>query len=357
MPRPRIALVTPALAAANNGNWQTAHRWAKMLAPLADVGLASQWQRGDEDLLIALHARRSAASIQAWKARHPDRPLLLVLTGTDLYRDIDDDPKAQASLHAADRLVVLNTLGPRRLPAALQARCSVVLQSARALKPWPEQARARRHLRVLMVGHLRDEKDPRTYWRAVQSLAERRDIRFAHVGAALDADLGNEARALAARCTGFHWLGGLTHAATRQRIRRADVLVHASRMEGGAHVVIEALRAGTPVIASRIAGNLGLLDEDWPAVFDVGDARRLSALLAQARDDPAMLPALRARALHLAPRYAPEAEAATLKGLVSGLLQMAGAPDPTTGTTATSSTVTTAPIVSTTCHRLAERNE
>ena len=317
MHRASIVIVTPALADANNGNWQTAHRWAGMLAPAYRVSLAAQWQGGDEDLLIALHARRSAPTVEAWRQAHPARPLLLVLTGTDLYRDIAHDAAAQASLASADALVVLNELGPQRLPAVHRAKCHVVLQSCGLRRTLAKTAH---HLRVLMVGHLRDEKDPLTYLRAALRLAGRSDIRFDHIGAALDPALGAQAAALAASQPSYRWLGSLPHAVARRRIQAAHVLVHASRMEGGANVVIEALRSGTPVIASRIDGNLGLLGHGYTGQFEVGDDAALAALLQQARDDPAMLPGLQRQCALRAPLFAPKAEAATLQRIVAGLL-------------------------------------
>ncbi len=283
--------------------------------------LAGRWtgqaNDGDADLMIALHARRSAESVAAWRAVHPVRPLLLVLTGTDLYRDIHVDGSAQRSLALADALVVLNALGARQLPAKHRAKCQVLLQSCSARRTLPRTAR---HLRALMVGHLREEKDPQTWFAATRLLAQRSDILLDHIGDALDAALGAEARALAAAQPNYRWLGGLPHAAVRARIQRAHVLVHASRMEGGAHVVMEAIRSGTPVLASRIDGNLGLLGEDYPGLFEPGDAAGLAALLQRARDDAAMLPALRARVLVRAPLFSPEAEAAALHRLVARLL-------------------------------------
>ncbi len=317
MHRASIVIVTPALAEANNGNWQTASRWARLLAPAYRVTLASTWQGGDADLLIALHARRSAASIAAWRQAHPTRALLLALTGTDLYRDIDHDADAQASLHSADGLIVLNELGALRLPAAHRAKCHVELQSCSARRTLAKTAR---HLGVLMVGHLRDEKDPLTYLRAAQRLAGRNDIYFDHVGAPLDAALGAQAAALAARQPSYRWLGALPHASVRRRIQTAHVLVHASRMEGGAHVVIEALRSGTPVIASNIDGNLGLLGSDHGGLFPVGDDAALAALLERARDDAAMLAALQRQGDLRAPLFTPQAEAAALHRIVAGLL-------------------------------------
>jgi putative glycosyltransferase (TIGR04348 family) len=315
--RSSIVIVTPALADANNGNWQTARRWARYLSAAYRVRLVARWEGGDEALMIALHARRSATSLVAWRQAQPARPLLLVLTGTDLYRDIEHDAAAQHSLALADRLVVLNALGAQRLPDACRGRCDVVLQSCSARLPL---AKTRRHLRALMVGHLRDEKDPLTYLRAVQRLAGRKDLRFDHIGAALDPALGVKAAALAAQRPAYRWLGALPHAAVRRHIQAAHVLVHASRMEGGAHVVIEAVRSGTPVLASRIDGNVGLLGDDYRGYFPVGDDAALATLLQRCRDDPDMLSGLRTQCDSRAALFAPEIEAATLRGIVARLL-------------------------------------
>jgi putative glycosyltransferase (TIGR04348 family) len=312
--RDPIVIVTPALADANNGNWQTARRWTQMLQSAYRVRLAAQWTGGDEVLMIALHARRSAASIAAWRAAHPRRPLLLTLTGTDLYRDIDSDAAAQQSLASADALIVLNERGVQRLPAALRSKCHVLLQSCPMRRALPKTPR---HLRALMVGHLRDEKDPRCYFRAAQRLAGRTDILLDHVGAALDPALGAEAAALAAAQSNYRWLGAQPHTATRARIQAAHVLVHASRIEGGAHVVIEAMRSGTPVLASRIDGNLGLLGADYSGTFAVGDDAALATLLAGARDDADMLPVMQRQLALRAPLFSPEAERATLKHVVA----------------------------------------
>jgi putative glycosyltransferase (TIGR04348 family) len=323
---PHVLLVTPALASANNGNWQTAHRWARLLAPAYRVTLTDRADAAAiarADAMLALHARRSAPSIQAWREVHPHKPLVLVLTGTDLYRDIATDADAQRSLALADRLVVLNDHGARALPPPLQAKARVVLQSCSERRPL---AKPQRHLRALMVGHLRDEKDPRCYWRAAERLRGRDDIRLDHIGSALDPALGAEAAALASSHPRFRWLGGLDHGATRRRIQQAHVLVHSSRMEGGAHAVIEALRSGTPVLASAIDGNTGLLGDDHPGLFPPGDDAALATLLQRCRDEPTMLPPLQAAGARRAPLFTPQAEGAALHTLLGGLL--ASADDP-----------------------------
>jgi glycosyltransferase involved in cell wall biosynthesis len=184
----------------------------------------------------------------------------------------------------------------------------------------PTLPRTGRHLRALMVGHLRDEKNPQTYFAAARLLASRHDILLDHIGAALEPALGAAAAQLAAAQPSYRWLGGLPHAAVRGHIQRAHVLVHASRMEGGANVIIEALRSGTPVLASNIAGNLGLLGRAYGGIFEAGDAAGLARLLQQARDDAAMLPALQSQAAARAALFTPQAERAALHTLLARLL-------------------------------------
>jgi putative glycosyltransferase (TIGR04348 family) len=315
--RSDIVIVTPALADANNGNWQTARRWAGMLSKAYRVRLAADWEGGSEVLMIALHARRSAGSVAQWRALRPNAPLVVVLTGTDLYRDITKDSAAQASLHSADWLVVLNELGEQSVPADLQHKVRVILQSCTKRQT---QSKSRQHLRALMVGHLRAEKSPETYFDAAKQLAHRNDILLDHAGAALEPALGEQATALMSTCPRYRWLGALTHERARQRIQAAHVLVHPSRMEGGAHVVIEAVRSGTPVLASRIDGNVGLLGECYEGYFPFGDSGALASLLERMRDDPAMLIRLKQQCEMRAALFEPARERESLLEMVAGLL-------------------------------------
>jgi putative glycosyltransferase (TIGR04348 family) len=313
-----IVIVTPALADANNGNWQTAHRWGRMLSGAYRVRLAASWEAGDEAVMIALHARRSAASVSRWRSQRPSSPLVVVLTGTDLYRDIAGDASAQQSLHAADCLIVLNQLGAASLPKVLQPKARIVLQSCAARRALPK---TQQHLRALMVGHLRLEKSPQTYFDAARLLLARPDILLDHIGAAIDPALGVQATSLMAGNPRYRWLGGVAHSATRKRIQAAHVLVHPSCMEGGAHVVIEAVRSGTPVLASRIDGNAGLLGETYDGYFPLGDASALATLLRRLRDEPAMLTHLQRQCDERAPLFDPARESATLHALIGEMLQ------------------------------------
>lgn len=319
-----VLIVSPALAQANNGNWQTASRWSRMLHPDFKTAIASQWDGQDADVLLALHARRSAQAVARWAQARGSRGLAVVLTGTDLYRDIQSDASAQRSLELADRLVVLQERAPLALPARWHAKTTVLFQSA------PRRVgliKTSRHLRALMVGHLRDEKDPLTYVRAARRLSPERDIYLDHIGDALDPALEHACQAASAELPRYRWLGGLPHAVTRARIQRAHVLVHASKMEGGAHVILEAVQSGTPVLASRIDGNVGMLGADYAGYFALGDDVALSALLQRCRDDRDFLPGLRQQCLARSVLFDPARERRLLLQLANALVADASVPD------------------------------
>lgn len=318
MSRPLICIVTPALASANNGNWQTARRWSQMLRVHYRVELVNQWLGEPADALLALHARRSADSIQRWASSRPGHPLAVVLTGTDLYRDIHVDAQAQRSVVLADRLVVLHEGAIEDLPAPHCAKGVVFFQSTTARVPLVKTAQ---HLRCVMVGHLREEKAPQTYFEAVRRLAGRHDILLDHIGAALDPVLGDAAQALQQRCPHYRWLGALPHETTRGRIQSAHALVHTSRMEGGAHVVMEAIRSGTPVLATRISGNVGMLGADYAGYFEPGDADGLATLIERCRADPVMLEELGRQCVDRAPLFEPRREQAALLALLDDMLE------------------------------------
>ena len=314
---PRVCIVSPALADANNGNWRTASRWQRFLAPLYVTQVRAGWQGpADGDLLMALHARRSADSIERFRERWPAGPIALVLTGTDLYRDLDTDAQARHSLECASAIVVLQERGADRLDSASRARTRVIVQSAPALLA----ERSPGDPDFVAVGHLRPEKDPQTLWAAAQLLsADARPPTIAHIGGALDAALGDAAGATMAACPAYRWLGALSHAKTRRAIAGARALLHPSRIEGGANVIVEAVRSRVPVLASRIDGNFGLLGADYDGYFPAGDAASLAALMRRFVHDAGYAAHLAAQCAQREPLFRPAAERRAVRALVAEL--------------------------------------
>jgi putative glycosyltransferase (TIGR04348 family) len=304
----KIALVTPAGPGTRSGNRHTALRWAAFLRKAGHrVSLSVQWSGEDgAEAMLALHARRSHSSIKAFP---PGKPLVVALTGTDVYRDIRQSSEAKESLDLAHRLIVLQPKAAEELPATLRKKVRVVVQSSSTtLTHRPVKAR----FRVCVIGHLREEKDPLRALLALQLLAEERSIELIHLGAPLDPALAEQAKTGMEHEPRYRWLGSVPHARALRWLASSHAMVISSRMEGGANVVCEALRIGVPVLASRISGNIGLLGSRYGGYFRVGDERALARLLMRAASDVGFYRSLKVQVRKLRSVVAPQAEARAL---------------------------------------------
>jgi putative glycosyltransferase (TIGR04348 family) len=269
------------------------------------------------DLLVALHARRSGEAVRLSRELHPERPIVVALTGTDLYRDIHHDPAAQRSLDLADRLIVLHPGGANELPPALRSKVRVVPQSA----PPPSRPprRSTRAFEVAVVGHLRPEKDPLRAALAARLLPATSRITVLHAGRALSDELRRAAETEQQENPRYRWLGELPVGRARALIARCRVLALTSEMEGGANVLSEALAAGTPVIASRIPCTEALLGEDYPGLFPFGSTRALARLLSRVERDASFLADLARRCRARRALVSPAKERAALRSLLREL--------------------------------------
>jgi putative glycosyltransferase (TIGR04348 family) len=300
-------LITPAPTGSRSGNRVTAVRWAGLLRELGHrVKVARRYAGEPCDALIALHARKSHASIGRFHLARPDAPLLVALTGTDLYGDLPKSRPARLSLAWATYLIVLQPTAVASLPPALRIKARVIRQSAR--KPAGRAAPQRGEFRVCVLGHLRPLKDPFRPAMAARLMPASSRTRVVHLGRALTPGMATRARREMARNPRYRWLGEVGRQRALQILAGSRLLVLSSRMEGGANVLSEALAAGVPILASRIPGSVGVLGRGYPGFFPAGDTRCLARLLKRSEEDPRFIARLGFHCRRLAQAVRPAAE-------------------------------------------------
>jgi putative glycosyltransferase (TIGR04348 family) len=315
----KISVITPARPGSRKGNRVTALRWARLLRELGHCVRVCEEYRGEAcDVLVALHARRSFAAVAAFHHAHPDRPIIVALTGTDLYDEIHRDATARQSLEMAWRLIVLQPLGTRELPPRLRGKTRVIIQSAEVPRVAAGRSRAGT-FDVCVLGHLRAVKDPFRTAQAARLLPPSSRIRVLHVGAALSNDMARDAKTEAARNPRYRWLGSLPRGRALRVLAHSRLLVLTSVLEGGANVISEALAASVPVLASRIPGSIGLLGAGYPGFFRCGDTKALAALLSRAETDPAFYKGLKTWCRKLRPLVRPTQERESWRRLLGEL--------------------------------------
>src|SRR6185503_9354321 len=336
----RIGIVTPAPPGSRYGNRVTAARWARLLRAIGHGVSVTQAYGGERiDLLIALHARRSFDSIKRFHRDHPDKPLIVALTGTDLYRDLNRGSRALEALKLATRIVALQRKAVDALPPALRKKTRVIYQSvsstadkaheaastgkmSRPASPRTERPATTSEAEtfdVCVIGHLRPVKDSFRTAMAARRLPACSRIRVIQVGGAMTAQAEARARAEMNTNARYVWLGEQPAWRVRKILRSSRISVLSSRMEGGANAMGESIVEGTPVLSSRIPGSIGLLGERYAGYFAVGDTNELARLMSLAETDPAFLAKLERHCGRLQPLFDPARERAAWDRLLSEL--------------------------------------
>lgn len=314
----KIKLITPATTNAKNGNRITAVRWARILKSLGHtLNVEQKYDGGTCDLMIALHARRSFESIRRFHDEYPDLPLIVALTGTDLYRDIWNNSKARQSLELATRLIVLQSMGKEELPKHLHAKTRVIYQSAAEING--QRPNGKNGFRVCVIGHMRAEKDPLRTAMATRHLPPSSQIHVVHVGRALNNTFKKRARIERSRNPRYRWLGELPYWKTRRVLATSHLLSLTSTMEGSSNALSEAIASSVPVVASKISGLVGTLGKNYPGYFPVGDTRALTRLLQKAESNGDFYRKLKRHCLRLRPLVDPKREIASWKELLREL--------------------------------------
>ena len=308
----RILIQTPAKTGSRKGNRITAQRWARYLRELNHaVVIRSEISTRKFDLLIALHAIKSACAIEQFRKTNPHSKIFLALTGTDIYRDpkksnSESAQKFKTSIGCADKLILLNHDAAKKLSRNDRQKATVILQSAEPPRNIPPALK--RSFEIVVAGHLREVKDPFLAAQAARALPSESRIRITHLGKALTPAMRRLADKEASTNSRYRWLGEKSNGETKRIIARAKLLVVSSIIEGGAAAISEALVSGTPVLATAISGNIGILGNDYAGLFKVGGVSQLQKLMWSAETDSQFYKKLQKRCRRVATRLHPKQE-------------------------------------------------
>ncbi len=314
-----MRLITPSPSGLLDGNRVTTRRWANIFRHLGhQVRTQNHYDGGDCDLLVALHAVKSYQSIIRFRERFSEAPLIVALTGTDLYGNVLQIKEAQASLQLATRLVVLQREALSELPLRWRQKTRVIYQSAKPVKLNSRPPRT--HFQVCVVAHMRVEKDPFRTAVAARQLPVSSRIKVLHVGQPLNQTMESELRAELECNPRYQWLGPQSHTRTRRVVATSHLVVLTSRVEGSSNLLSEALVSSVPVVASRIPGLVGTLGEDYPGYFPFADTDALSFLLSKVETEPDFCQTLQEHGVRLARLVQPWRERESWKFLLGELV-------------------------------------
>ena len=245
----KIAIITPGsepfLQGLVTGNEVTARRWEEVLRKLGhDPVVLEQYGNEEADLLIALHARKSSASIEAFKESFPAKPLVVAMTGTDLYQDLPDDETVLRSLEIATHIVVLQPgwarysqrIAPPEDDSDLSIRAS---RSCARSRKRPIVSRPA-SWRIFAMSRTRCSRPkPRPCSESVR-------VQVVHAGAAGFSEMEKRAKDAATKNARYRWIGPVPHEEARLLIARSHILLLTSHSEGGATCSPKPSRSAPP---------------------------------------------------------------------------------------------------------------
>ena len=312
----RIIQVTPSGQTSKSGNRTTANRWARIFRSLGhSVSTITDYDGRSADMMVAIHAWRSARAIERFKMLYPEKPLVVCLAGTDINEFIHTHPKPTLrSMELADAMVCLHNLVKDITPISLQSKLHVIFQSAKPLTG-PRRLSGR-NFNICVVSHLREIKDPMRTALAARTLPNQSRIRVTHLGMAHDGISAARANREMKQNSRYVWKGEVAGWQVRQELKHSHLMVISSRAEGGANVISEAVVAGVPVIASKIDGNVGLLGNNYSGYYPVGNTKELRKVILKAETDNAFFQSLTKQCNYIKSKFTIEREQNSWRKLI-----------------------------------------
>ncbi len=289
-----IKIYSPSRDSAVTGNYVTSKRYAYHLQ---NLGYRVFVYNGFEEKVnvegvrcaFVLHAEKGSHVIKELAAKNV--PVVLVLTGTDLYRDIISTKNSKKercfrSIQLASAIVVLHENAVSDLLKVVsfpRERIFVVLQSVVDFKKRTFLFKKKNHYKILLLSNIRKEKGIIVaisgFLEFQKNIDARTKFTLDHIGGVLDQGYFKKITNLLEGVKSVSFLGSIEKDKLQTMLASYDLLLHSSFIEGGSLVIQEAQNAGLPIIASDISCHAALLGSAYVGLHSVGSAKDVSEKL------------------------------------------------------------------------------
>ena len=289
-----IKIFSPTRDKVVTGNYVTAKRYAYHLQNLGHKvftcnGFEEKVNGEGVRCAFVLHAEKGFPVVKELAAKNI--PVVLVLTGTDLYKDVISTKKSKRdnclrSIQIASAIVVLHENAASDLLKVVSIprdRIFVVLQSVVDFKKRTFFFKKKNYYKILMLSNIREEKGIIVaisgFLEFLKNIDARTKFTLDHIGGVLDQDYFKKITNLLEGVKSVSFLGSIEKGKLQTMLASYDLLLHSSFIEGGSLVIQEAQNAGLPIIASDISCHTALLGSTYVGLHSVGAAKDVSEKL------------------------------------------------------------------------------
>jgi glycosyltransferase involved in cell wall biosynthesis len=297
------------------GNFGTAFQWADIIATFPDheVSVTDSFDP-EADVLIAIHAMKSAPAIRGYRQARADGKVIVALAGTDIYPEPCE--ATLESMRIADRIILLQDRAILKVPESECRKAQTILQSADTSCFSQYAERSKNPFIVSVIGFLRDVKDPMRAAAASRLLPPESRVCIRHAGGILEDKYKKLVETETVENPRYRWLGIIDRTGIDKLLSESQLMVLSSFHEGGARVVSYSIVNHTPVLAAASDCAISLLGESYPGLYPAGDTEALAKLMNRAETDESFLNELREITKELAPKFAPALEVAAWEKLL-----------------------------------------
>ena len=278
----KLLILTPTCLPDLTGNAMTAERLRYGLSKedievevevirAGDSNLSSRIEAFGPDIIHALHARKSGATAMDCSRRHKI-PYLVTITGTDLYLDLLNSNRNDASLvlQGAGAVIVYSELTSKRLLSevpSLSDKTRVIKKAIHFNHTCNKDISTHKRAAFLLPSGIRPVKAPSFAIAPLEKLRQEfPDISLTVAGPRLD---DTEWDLFCSKSKGKDWIRHITvsHDEMPDLYGEAEIVLNTSISEGLSNAVLEAMYFGRPVLASNCEGNMAAIRKGKEGLF------------------------------------------------------------------------------------------